>query len=167
MTWSLIGYVSGKISIFFLTTSIFAKRFLCFEIWTWSPALNLSVLYYSGIKTDICITRNINSFILIIMQIVLLFTSTNSGSLSIYTFFDIVLVFHWTVLQLLIFLLYELNNFITNILGTWFHITFIIKLLYLQPMSTISKYFVWFTAWFFHCFLILSLKEITHTYLNQ
>ena len=97
---------------------------MCFEIWTWWPALNLSVLYYSAIKTDICITLNINSFILIIMQIILLFTSTNSGSLSIHTFFDTVLVFQWIVLQLLIFLLYELNNFYNYYLGNLISLNF-------------------------------------------
>ena len=73
-----------------------AKMFLYFGILTWLPTLNLeSFLITSLIESFYALSLTLTGFILLVLWHVLLYSSTISYNLLIYTFFDIEVMYMW------------------------------------------------------------------------
>ena len=104
----LIAYVYGTVFVTFFITRmssnqcgniLFAKMFLYSDILTWSSTLNLGPFLFLFIKVNICTWLYIKWLNLMVLWYLLLYLLTVSSNLSIYTFFDIEVIFINLVLE--------------------------------------------------------------------
>ena len=129
------------------------KIFLCFNILTWSPSLNLGYFsLFSLSKSMYVLDLTSGGFISIVLWYLLFYLLTISANLLIYTFFNVEVI----CLQILFFkVLINLSettdfplHFYIIILQQWFHWYNVKLTLFFYP------YFVRFAAWLIQNLLV-------------